>query len=147
MKSGDGSISEWNEGNLKSLRLHEAQEMINIGKINPLQLSNDGISWNFEMWIAGINILCGEGKAKYSDNEIQEIDKIKDLVESRKKFFYPIKKVKKSSIGSTQQQHLIDVGNWEHLKKLIDIYEHKTKLFNDMHGLSTRNMDDFDDGL
>lgn len=147
MKSGDGSISEWNEGNLKSLRLHEAQEMINFGKINPLQISNDGMSWNYEMWIAGIDILCGEGKAKYSDKEVEEIDKIKQLVELRKKYFSPVKNARTYTIGGTKIQHFVNVEKWEHLKKLIDLYEHKTKLFNDMHGLSTRNMDDFDDGL
>ena len=147
MKSGDGSISEWNEGNLKSLRLHEAQEMINFGKINPLQLSNDGVNWNFDMWISGIDILCGEGQAKYGEDELVEILKIKELVELRKKWFPPSRVIVNHTIGNSVKQHIINTENWESLKKLINLYEHKTKLFNDEHGLSTRNRDDFDDGL
>ena len=142
-----GKISEWNEGNLKSIRLHEAQEMINWGKISPLKVSADGSSWNYEMWIAGIDILCGEGQAKYSDGELKEILEVKDLVVLRIKFF-PIRKIVTiNSIGSSKQQYVVNQDNWEKLKRLIELYEHKTKSYNDKHGLSTRNREDMDDGL
>ncbi len=142
-----GSISEWNEGNLKSIRLHEAQEMINFGKISPLKLAADGASWNYEVWISGINILCGEGRAKYGKDELTQIDGVKELVELRLKFF-PIQNViKMNSIAKNRNGYIINQENWESLKRLIELYEHKTKLYNDKHGLSTRNREDMDDGL
>ena len=56
-EEGDnGNISEWNEGNFKNLRLHEAQEMINLGKINPFSHSQDKTTWNYHIWKSGIDI-------------------------------------------------------------------------------------------
>ena len=107
IKNEAGSISEWNEGNLKSLRLHEAQEMINFGKINPLKISSDGVSWNYEMWIAGIDILCGEGQAKYSVIELKDILKIKELVELKRKFFPIHKIIELNSFGQVRKQFIL----------------------------------------
>ncbi len=39
-------------------------------------------SWNYEEWKAGIDILYGEGKAKYSDEESQEVEKVKVIIGS-----------------------------------------------------------------
>ena len=35
-RDDEGSVSGWHEGNFKNIRLHEAQQLINTGKINPL---------------------------------------------------------------------------------------------------------------
>ena len=59
-ESGNGSVSEWNEGNFKCIRLHEAQELINLGKVNPFAYSRERTAWNHQVWKAGIDILYGE---------------------------------------------------------------------------------------
>jgi len=137
MEGRTGEISEWNEGNLKSLRLHEAQEMINFAKINPLVRSPDGRLWNYENWISGIDILFGEGGAKYNSTELKEVNQIKNIVEFVK-INKPVYKIVVD--GNQKQQSVLNYQNWEQLKKLIEIYEPLVKLYNDKHGLSTRNV-------
>lgn len=134
-----GAISEWNEGNLKSLRLHEAQEMINIAKINPTAKSSTDSSWNYQNWIAGIDILFGEGNAKYSDTETKSIKKIREVIDM---FLvkYPIhKSVNYRTMTDTRKKYKTLNGNWERLRVLIEMYEEQVKYYNDKHGLSTRN--------
>lgn len=131
-----GEISEWNEGNLKSLRLHEAQEMINFAKINPLNKIPQGKGWNFELWISGINILFGEGSAKYTEKEIKEVNKIKLIIEQTL-HLKPIYKSLKNN--QKKDSYIYYPKNWDILKQMIELYEQSVKFYNDKHGLSTRN--------
>jgi len=140
-----GAVSEWNEGNLKNLRLHEAQELINFGKSNPLIKFNE--EWKYKMWIDGINILYGEGSSKYSDTEIKEIEKVKEIL-FKALVIYPIhlKKVNKI-FNDIHVKYSLNEENWEKVKKYIELFERRVKYFNDLHGLSTRNYDYDDEGL
>ena len=141
-----GKVSEWNEGNLKSLRLHEAQELINITKVEPLKnLSND--KWNYDNWIAGISILFYEGCSKYSSIEIEEVEKIKQLIELRRESIPIHKVINSSDFSGTRNKIIFNNANWKVLKTLIELYERKVKYFNDKHGLSTRNYDEDLEGL
>jgi hypothetical protein len=136
---GDGSISEWNEGNFKCLRLHEAQEMINIGKSNPFAMNEDKTAWNYQTWKAGIDILYGEGDSKYDGKEIEEVNKVKNFVESLIKFKPPFKKVITDSIEGRRVNFIVNTENHENIRLAIEGYERLVKKFNDKHGLSTRN--------
>ena len=80
MNDKDGAISEWNEGNLFSLRLHEAKELINCGKMNPLIKINLH-QYGYEIWKSGIDILYGEGNAKWREEEKVIAKTIKDLLD------------------------------------------------------------------
>jgi len=135
----EGTISQWNEGNLKSLRLHEAQELINIAKMDPIRKHRE--------WIDGIIILYGEGESKYSDGEIKEIESIKELIFLSLKLKQIIITKNNSAIFSSFNNITINYKNWDTLRKLIELFEQKVKKANDLHGLSTRNYDSMDDGL
>ena len=136
-----GSISEWNEGNFKNLRLHEAQEMINVGKVNPFSLSEDKQSWNYEMWKAGIDILFGEGKAKYSDEESEEVEKVKELLERFLELRVPFKLITEHSFGTKRDRFIPIKDNQKKIKEVMEMYESIVKKYNDEHGLSTKNAD------
>ena len=142
----EGMISQWNEGNLKSLRLHEAQELINNSKIDPLK-KNVGDKWNYEIWIFGITILYGEGQSKYSNDEIKDIEEIKELIYLRLAFNPITKTTSSADMFNSSRKTFVNYKNWENLRKLIELYEQKVRLFNDKHGLSTRNYDDDWEGL
>lgn len=138
----EGSISEWNEGNFKNLRLHEAQEIINLGKVNPFSLSEDETTWNYLLWKAGIDILYGEGESKYSGEEKEEIDKIRDLIDSLIYFKPPFKTIITKNYDGGKKNYLIINENQERIKKFLRLYERQVKYYNDKHGLSTRNKEE-----
>jgi len=142
----EGEVSKWNEGYLKNLRLHEAQELINISKINPLKKNKDG-SWRFERWNEGITILFGEGESKWSPEEIKEVNKIKEIIILTLENNPPYEIIRRLTVGKKIQDININQENWTILRKLMELYEKKVRKFNDIHGLSTRNYDEDLEGL
>jgi hypothetical protein len=141
-----GMISKWNEGNLKSLRLHEAQELINISKLDPLAKIGKN-QWNYRRWIYGIDILYGEGQSKYSSDEKKDIMRIKSILKKSLTTYPPMIVISFNGYDDNPQDHRIDPHNWIIIEGLIDIYEDKVKYYNDKHGLSTGNWDDDLQGL
>lgn len=137
----EGFTSEWNEGNFKNLRLHEAQEMINIGKVNPFAHSEDGTSWNFQIWQGGIDILLGEGQSKYATEEIGEVKKEKDFVEELIKLKPPFKRIVEYKLHGKIERFVPIKDNQKRIKEILQDYEDIVKKLNDIHGLSTRNAD------
>ena len=77
-----GEISEWNEGNFKTLRMHQAQDLINRALINPFKKSgiDNGDKFNYELGIDGINILFGEGESKYAESEYEEVCELRNAI-------------------------------------------------------------------
>jgi len=144
--SNQGMVSQWNEGDLKSLRLHEAQELINNSKIEPFKKIGKR-RYNYLNWIEGCSVLYGEGKSKYADNERKEIEEIKTLIYKKIIISPIIMRVKVINGFENKEREMINYKNWESLRKLIELYEQRVKLFNDKHGLSTRNYNEMDDGL
>ncbi len=134
----EGSISEWNEGNLKSVRLHESQTIINYAKMDLLGRSEGG-GFNYSLWISGIEALYGEGQSKYSDKEIKEIEKIRNLIRHYLEYNPVFSFVVEESIYSTREKFVLDKENWEKLRKIVELFEKYIKKYNDVHGLSTRN--------
>lgn len=130
----EGDVSEWNEGTLKSLRLHQAQVLINTAKINPLSKVMD--MWGHLAWFKGVDILLGEGMEKYADSELDEIIKLKKEIEKiidEKPICTPIN-------SSGRQGVSVNINNWKELKPKLEFIEYKVKFYNNKHGLSTRNV-------
>ena len=140
----NGVISKWNEGNFKNLRLHEAQEMINSGKVNPFAYSTESNAWNYQVWGAGIDILYGEGCSKYSDEEVEEVDKVKKFCETVIELKPPFMKITEHHIDSRQVRFTPIKENQKKIKDLLEMYEKIVKRYNDDHGLSTGNKDEDD---
>lgn len=138
----EGEVSEWNEGNFKSLRLHQAQDLMNRAKIFPLKkfgIEPDS-KFNYEIWFDSIIILFGEGSAKYSEKEYDEVcllqEEVTDIMEKN-----PPCSLKKSYInGDYHKVTSVNQKRWKDLKKKIEEFEYKVKSYNDKHGLSTRNV-------
>jgi len=140
----EGLKSEWNEGNFKNLRLHEAQEMINLGKLNPFVSSEDGTTWNYQIWLGGIDILLGEGMSKYGDDEVIEIENEKKFIEELIKLKPPFTRIIEFKLNGQKGRFIPIPKNQKRIKKILENYESIVKKFNDIHGLSTRNADDDD---
>ena len=85
----DGNVSMWNEGNFKNLRLHEAQEIINSAKLNPLK--KVGNNYGYQIWYPGIQVLYGEGDSKYKQEELDLINKIKEQIDVLLLYYPPHK--------------------------------------------------------
>ena len=139
-----GQISEWNEGDYKNLRLHKAQEIINFASIDPFKKLNflGTILFGYKAWFEGINILFREGKAKYSETEFNEVKKLKKEIEG----LFSTNEICTESVTRGRATISIDLKNWEKIKERIDEYEDKVYMYNDSHGLSTRNREE-DEGL
>ena len=133
----DGSVSEWNEGNLKSTRLHEAQTIINYAKMNLLAMSGD--SFNYEMWISGIDILYGEGQSKYKEKEIEDVEKVRTIISLLIEYKFPHQVINEETSSGKRQKIMFDKKNWQVLKVATELFEKIVKQYNDSHGLSTRN--------
>lgn len=142
----EGNISEWNEGNFKSMRLHQAQSIINFSKLSLLTKSEFGHGFNYDLWITNIDILFEEGKPKYNTKEIEVVDKVKILIESLIQLKPPHSQVYVASVSGHKISYALNKKNWEDLKKLVELFESLVRLYNDRHGLSTRNVDE-DEGL
>ena len=139
-----GSISEWNEGNLKNLRLHEAQEWINAGKISPFDMTDDKTKFNFEIWKGGIDILFGEGSSKYSDDEIKEVQKLKQIIELLIELKPAVRKETEYIVNRKKDKFVPLKSNQENIRKFLESYELKVRSLNNTHGLDTRNKDEDD---
>lgn len=141
-----GAVSQWNEGELKNLRLHKANEIINFAILNPLKkLSLFGgqiEGFGYELWFKGIQMLFGEGSEKYSSNEKKEIEKIRDEIET----IIETQKISYES-GNNSGARIIGVYNapWVKLRKKLREFEYEVKRCNSMHGLSTRNKEEDDE--
>jgi len=135
-----GQVSEWNEGNFKNLRLHEAQEMINIHKINPLKPIGFN-RYHYHLWISAVNVLYGEGQSKYSDDEIKEINILKLDLDVSLAIYPPNLLVYYDSISGKKKKSVFSNKNWMKIREKIENYESRVKYFNELHGLSTRNVD------
>ena len=140
----DGQESEWNEALFKMKRLHELQT--EIIKCNMMPLSKHFMTgeWNYIILFRSICALYAEGNAKYKQTELDEINKLKDLIDKHLKFCPPFVTKNKVGYGNTQKHSLLNVDNWELLKCLLSEFEFKVRKFNDVHGLSTKNKENMD---
>ena len=139
-----GQISEWNEGDYKNLRLHKAQEIINFASIDPFKKLNffGTIIFGYKAWFEGINILFREGKAKYSETEFGEVKKLREEIET----LLSENEICKEFEERGRRVISINLNNWKEIKKKLNDYEDKVYMYNDSHGLSTRNREE-DEGL
>lgn len=138
----DGQMSEWNEAMFKMIRLHKLQTELNITKLNPLEKSEMANQYNYIVWFSLLNGLYFEGKAKYKTAELKELDEVKDTIE---KFIVKCPVHVTSivmSYGGRKSRDQINEKNWTILKSLLESYETLIKLYNDKHGLSTKNAED-----
>jgi len=141
-----GSISEWNEGNLKNLRMDEAQRMINYGKrylfdyiIDPFSKMFGEMKWGYDIYIQGIINLLAEGVSKYSETEEKQSEDIRKITEKIIKVFPPFKKSFSQSYSSDHDCYLPIEENQDKIKEALYKFEYHIKKLNDAHGLSTRN--------
>lgn len=133
-----GEVSEWHEGNFKTFRLHDAQVLINKGKINPFAKMNSYpfVKWGYEMLVDAITIMFGEGMSKYSNKEYEAARKLKVEVENlieKNPVCFTFKKDGNDGVKVNKE-------NWKIIKPKLEEYEYLVKLYNDKHGLSTKNV-------
>jgi len=129
-----GDVSDWNEGNFKSMRLHDAQLLINKSKADPFSFYQG--KFNYQWWFAGIDIVYGEGVQKYSGSETTSVEELKKEVEELMKM--EIIFTCKDWTGRPYKKYLLE--NWAKLKERLEEFEFLVKRLNDKHGLSTRNV-------
>lgn len=132
-----GNTSDWNEANLKMKRLHDAQERINYYKRNPKAMA-DG-KFYYEWWLKDVDVLLGEGKAKYSPDETKKADKIKYIVTEYLRLFPPHSNYTIGTMSGSKKCFKFDDNKYVKLIGLIETYEDLVKDYNDKHGLSTKN--------
>lgn len=133
----DGKESEWNEATLKSKRLNNIQERMNLWKINPLGLT--GGKFNYCFLLKDIENLYGEGRSKYSKKEKEELDALKIFCNKTLKFMPPHLTCKSHKLGNQNSTHLFEEKNYDMLMSLLYEFEMKVRDYNDDHGLTTKN--------
>jgi hypothetical protein len=143
IETGDysGDVSEWNEAQLKMLRIHRLQTEINVASVDFLGKSNIYGKYNYEYAFDLLTRLyLGEAKSTYLPEEITEVDSLKDVID-KWMISKPIFTMKVSiGYGCKQFVNVVNKDNWIVLKTLLEAYETKIKLYNDKHGLSTKKI-------
>jgi len=139
--SSDGEVSEWNEALLKMKRLHELQTEMNRSSITPLAKHPLNDEWNYLIWFRCLCSLFSEGNAKYKEVEVKEINKIKTVIESLLEVLPPFER--RGGVGN-KTTDVVNKKNWKMIKGLIEDMEFKVRLYNDKHGLSTKNQENMD---
>ena len=130
-----GDVSDWNEGNFKSMRLHNAQNLINGAKMYPLRILsldvNDATKkkWGYEYWFDGVNIMFGEGQQLYNNVEFKEVSAFKKELEKLMQISFC--KLNGSGIQ-------FDVLKWNAVKEKLEEFEYSVKHYNSKHGLATK---------
>lgn len=140
MGNEEGRISEWNEGNFKSIRLHEIQDSINKLRLNPLMITEG--KFNYIWLIHNIDILCGEGYSKYSKTERKEVDEIQELLYQACENLPPTLVVENEGIAGKEKTFTVHKERYQKLMELITIFERKVKDYNDKHGLTSPNKEE-----
>ena len=140
----DGEVSEWNEALFKMKRLHDLQTEINRCNMMPLSKHFLTGEWNYIILFRSICALYSEGNAKYKEKELTEVNGIKTTIEKHLKYCPPHKHKNKASYGGNQMQWIFNDDNWELLKLLLQDFEFRVRLYNDKHGLSTKNAENMD---
>jgi hypothetical protein len=135
----DIKISDWNEANLKMKRLHDIQERINFYKRDPKAFS-DG-KFHYEHWQAEVEGLYGEGISKYAKAEIAECDAVQNEARLILRYNPPQTPICGNAFGREQRGFIIDDKIYYKLLAVIEKLERLVKLYNDKHGLSTKNKD------
>lgn len=142
----EGKVSQWNEGDLMNLRIHHAKEMINYSKILPFKKiyvpSFDTYEYGYKLWFIGIDNLYGEGVAKYSEQEIKEVEEMRDKIET----IINQKQICTEFQNRKYKGVTVDEISWDKLKEKLREFERKVKRTNDEHGLGSRNFDE-EEGL
>jgi hypothetical protein len=133
----DDIVSDWNEANLKMKRLHEAQERINYYKRDP-QAFTEG-KFNYEWWFKDVDVLLGEGKAKYSGDEQKKCERLKKIIEGKFNLQPPHKRIIFGTASGKTNGFKINPQEYTNVISLIESLEDVVKTYNDKHGLSTKN--------
>lgn len=136
MESG-GRISEWNEGNFKSMRLHLIQSAINYYKTN--KYKKEGGKFNLEHLFIQVDLLYKEGKSKYNSAEIERCERVKRICKGLLEHF-PLEIQSQSvSFGSGNNITTINKKHFDMINDMIEDFEDVVKDYNDKHGLTTKN--------
>lgn len=133
----DFVVSEWNEAMFKMKRLHEAQERINFWKRDKKGIT-DG-KFHYVWWFEDCDVLFGEGKAKYKVEEKKECERIKKIIQYKIDRDCPHSKIVVSRSSGKSEGFVVDEMKYIKLIELIQNFEDSCKLYNDKHGLSTKN--------
>lgn len=128
----EGFISEWNEGTMKMIRLHDIQNHINIYKVKP-RSRTDG-DFNYEWWYRMVVSLRDEGDSKYTPTEVKACNRYEKIIDTliKDKQLYTIDGIKGA-------QYRFNQDKYDYLLALIKQYELYVKKLNDEHGLTTMN--------
>lgn len=140
----DGEVSLWNEAMFKMRRLNQIQEEINRCKMYLLGKHWVTGQWNYIVWFNAVNSLFGEGESKYSNEEKEEIRKIRNLIEEELNVHPPHEVQVSQTINGKKFREVLNKERFANIKKLITLFESQVKLYNDKHGLSTANKDNID---
>jgi hypothetical protein len=133
----DIKVSDWNEANLKMLRLHDIQNRINFYKRDPKGFVEG--KFNYESWAREIEVLFGEGEAKYAPSERKEMVEVRDAVRKLLRFSSPHLRIVSDGFGSKRNGFIIDDDKYFAVVEAVEKFESRVKELNDKHGLSTKN--------
>jgi len=131
----EGEISNFNEAAFRMMRIHEEQREKNFAMKDLLGVHPIYGKYNYLLWADCLFILFREGYSKYSAQEHEEVNKLKEEIEEiiDNNHIIKVRKEGNKRIKTTNYEV------WKVLKKKLEEFEYKVKLYNEKHGLGGEN--------
>ena len=147
--SGDGDLPagvKYNDGWLQILRINEIKRLVNFAKLNPKSFNAQYGMWNFELWFNNLTVMLDEVWFKLKEEERNDINKIKDLIQKYINDGQVIQS-KKQATFPYRDISVINQNNWSELLKLLSIYDHEVRDFMNSKGFGNPDIDNEEDLL
>lgn len=135
-KSDNYSI--FNEAMYKMARLDDQQKGMNFYWAT-FDEKSDG-DWNYKHYYRLCQNLRSEGKPKYTDIEINEVERIEKIIDFILEYQPPHKEKLVYSRGEKKKVILVNKKSLVSLRFFLDKYQSTIRKFNDLHGLGTHEV-------
>jgi hypothetical protein len=132
--------SLFNEAGFIIQRLHKIQDRINLMiRPNPLLWNQELNCYNYQVWFADLSSLLNEVWGKLSDDEQEDIEKLRQLIRTALKDL-PIHKIVRDEERNTTKL-IVDEKIWATIENNIDKLEKKIRVAMESHGLGNPDVE------
>ena len=142
MENDLGKESTFNEASLKMQRIHESWRIFNTLRINLLAWNPDCSKWNYEVAISFLYNLWYETRGKCKDTEKKLFSDMRNFITDFLEQNYIYEKCYDETFAKPRIRLLLHQENWRKLRDKIFELEDFVRDMQEVHGLSTPNVDD-----
>lgn len=142
MSSEEGKISQYNEAQLKMVRIHECQSMVNRLRTNMLGKDYLSNKYNYEVVISELLSLLMEVRGKLTVDEKKKIQWWEEMITKFLEYYPPHTYITNSSFAQSKREFMLNNSNWRILSKVIFDLESFARDMLEEHGYGSFDRDE-----